>query len=150
MNPRVQVQVQNDLLKYQAELKAQTKHFEERLEEHIGAHGKDSTTVRALNMKLERDVRELQEKVNRLEPTVAHIHRRIVLNDALKSSYGIKFNFGDSVERVEDFLPKVTKKESALLTAGSLAILFDTSNGSIYAKGNRAVHEASDERLKTT
>ncbi|KAF8346056.1 hypothetical protein F5887DRAFT_1073715 [Amanita rubescens] len=133
MNPRVQVQVQNDLLKYQAELMARTKRLEERFEEYIGAYEKDSTTVRALNMKLERkvtglerDVRQLQERVKRLEPTVAHIHRRIVLNDA-------------------HFLPKVTEKDSALLTAGSLAILFDTSDGSIYAKGNRAAHEATLE-----
>jgi hypothetical protein len=71
------------------------------------------------------------------------------LNDArhkLKSSYRIKFNFRDSVEKcVEDFLPKVTEKDSALLTAGSLAILFDTSDGSIHAKGNRAAHEATLE-----
>ena len=80
---------------------------------------------------------------------MAHIHRRIVLNDArskLKSSYGYKFNFGDSVEKcVQDFLPKVTEKDSALLTAGSLAILFDTSDGSIHAQGNRAAHEATLE-----
>lgn len=80
---------------------------------------------------------------------MAHIHRRIVLNDArnkLKSSYGYKFNFGDSVEKcVQDFLPKVTEKESALLTADSLAILFDTSDGSIHAQGNRAAHEATFE-----
>jgi hypothetical protein len=43
MNPPVpKVQVQNDLLKYKAELKAQTKRLEERLEEHIGAYKKDS------------------------------------------------------------------------------------------------------------
>ncbi len=70
MNPRVQVQVQNDLLKFKAELKAQTKRLEERLEEHIDAYEKDSTTVRALSRKLvtglERDVRQLQEKVNRV------------------------------------------------------------------------------------
>jgi len=71
------------------------------------------------------------------------------LNDALnklKSSYGIKFNFGDSVEKcVEDFLPNVTEKDSALLTADSLEILFDTSDGSIHAKGKRAAHEATLE-----
>ncbi|KAF8331163.1 hypothetical protein F5887DRAFT_922827 [Amanita rubescens] len=110
---QLRVQVQNDFLKYKAELKVQIKHLEERLEEHIGAYEKYLTTVRALNKKLEkdsktfralngvlerkvtgleRDVRQLQEKVNRLEPTVAYIHRRIVLNDAynkLNSSYGL-------------------------------------------------------------
>ncbi|KAF8331216.1 hypothetical protein F5887DRAFT_61870 [Amanita rubescens] len=110
---QLRVQVQNDFLKYKAELKAQIKRLEECLEEHIGAYEKDLTTVRALNKKLEkdsttfralngvlerkvtgleRDVRQLQEKVNRLEPPVAYIHRRIVLNDAynkLNSSYGL-------------------------------------------------------------
>ncbi|KAF8338335.1 hypothetical protein F5887DRAFT_983266 [Amanita rubescens] len=150
MNPPVpKVQVQNDLLKYKVELKAHTQRFEERVEEHIDAYEKESKAAKALNRKLEREVRELKEKVDRLEPTVAHIHRRIVLNDArnkLKSSYGYKFNFGDSVEkRVQDFLPKVTEKDSTLLTAGSLAILFDTSDGSIHAQGDRAAHEATLE-----
>ncbi|KAF8349157.1 hypothetical protein F5887DRAFT_1156895 [Amanita rubescens] len=140
MNPPVpKVQVQNDLLKYKAELKAHTQRleahnqrFEERVEEHIDAYEKESKTAKALNRKLERDVRELKERVNKLEPTVAHIHRRIVLNDArnkLKSSYGYKFDFGDSVEkRVQDFLPKLA-----------------FSDGSIHAQGNRAAHEATLE-----
>lgn len=81
---------------------------------------------------------------------MADIYRRIVLTDArnkLKSSYGIKtLKSDDSVEKcVEDFLLKVTEKDSALLTAGTLATLFDTSDGSIYTKGNIAAHEATFE-----
>jgi len=65
----------------------------------------------------------------------------------LKSSYGIKLKLDDaskSVEqRVEDFLPKVTRKDSEFLTAGVLRILFDTTDGSIHAKGNVAAHIAT-------
>lgn len=78
MNPPVpKVQVQNDLLKYKADLKAHTQRFEERLEErleeHIDAYEKESKTAKALTGKLETDVRRLEREGRELKERVDRV-----------------------------------------------------------------------------
>jgi hypothetical protein len=65
-DPEVQVQVQNDLLKYKAEFKAQNKQLEECLGEHIEA-------LRKLNKEVEKDLMALKESNKELGEKVVHV-----------------------------------------------------------------------------